>query len=464
MQMLAWTWQTMDTHIVLTAVVAAMSCTLPGVWLVLRQQSMMGDALSHTALPGVVLAFLGTAWMRNAGWISPESGLALESVLLAGGAIAIGILTAVLTEWVQRLGRVESSAALGVVFTSLFALGLLLVRLKADQIDIDTECVLFGQIELITLDTVAWGSWRIPRAIILNGSLLLINTILLVLFYKELRISAFDPDLATSLGIPAGWINTLLMGVTAATLVMAFESVGSILVIALLIVPAASGLLLCDRLSSLIFVSLLIAAGSAVFGHVLARSVPAAVFVPLGFSEIQDAGTAGMMAVACGIIFTAVLLFAPRNGLLGRFAQRLVLQRKIAADDILTTVYRFQEPPVLTMATAENVRAETLWIHPFVRRLAIRHLKGQQFLEEGPGDEAGTLTLTEQGREQAAVLVRSHRLWESYLQKHFELPSDHLHESAHRVEHYLDTELQSQLADELDSPDTDPHGRSIPGG
>lgn len=450
-------WQPWDTWIVITAVVAAMSCTLPGVWLVLRQQSMMGDALSHTALPGVVLAFLGTHWLRTSGWITPAQQAGLEPVLLAAGAIAIGVLTAILTESVRKLGRVESSAALGVVFTSLFALGLLLLRARADDVHIDPDCVLFGQLELVVWDTVRIFGLDMPVAVCTNGGLFLLNGLLLLLFFKELRVAAFDPELATSLGINAGIVNYLLMGITAATVVTAFESVGSILVVAILIVPACCGLLLCDRLGTLFAVSLAFAAGSAVLGHLLAKTLPSLIFVPLGFPDVQDAGTPGMMAVACGLLFTLCFLFAPRQGLVARWLMRISLTLKMAGDDILSTLYRFEEHPDVVSASRDQVRRETAWIGPVLRTLALSRLRRQGLVVGG-----GQLRLSEQGVQAAAALVRSHRLWEAYLHKHFHLPDQRMHESAHLVEHFLDQELRTQLADELDFPHVDPHGKIIP--
>ena len=220
-------WSVADTKIAFTAAVVAMSCAVPGVWLVLRQHSMMGDALAHTALPGVVIAFLVAHWLGQ----DEEGTAALHGVLVVG-AVVVGILTAVVTELVQKLGRVESGTALGVVFISFFAFGLFLLVLKADSVHIDPDCVLFG-----LLENVPWER-GIPRAALVNGGVLLINLTLMMLFYKELRISAFDPALATSQGISAGWLHYALMVATALTVVAAFETVGSILVIGLLIAPA----------------------------------------------------------------------------------------------------------------------------------------------------------------------------------------------------------------------------------
>ncbi len=451
-------WHPWDTDIVLTAMVASMSCALPGVWLVLRRQSMMGDALSHTALPGVVIAFLFAHWMTASGWLSEANSLTLQPLILAAGAVVLGVLTAVLTEWIQKLGNVESSAALGVVFTTLFALGLLLIRLYADDVHIDPDCVLFGQLELVVWNHVRIFGIEFPHAFVINAVMLLVNLGLLTLFYKELRVATFDPGLATALGINARVMNYGLMSITAVTVVMAFQSVGSILVIGLLIVPAACAVLLCNRLITMIGIALTVAALSAALGHAMAKTLPSMLFSRLGLPAVKDAGTSGMIAVACGMIFMSIFLFSPHHGILGKWLGRLRLSFQIAADDFLSTLYRFQEQEPQQHISETRVRTETPWIGDLLSKLTFWNLKRQGLvMVNGEGFQ-----LTSLGMQRAASVVRSHRLWETYMQKHFDIPDDHLHETAHYVEHYLDQELRQQLEEELESPGTDPHGREIP--
>jgi manganese/zinc/iron transport system permease protein len=455
-------WGSLDTWIVVTAALSAMACALPGVFLVLRRQSMMGDALTHTVLPGIIVAFLFAHWLRTAGWITPEAYRATEHAALFGGAIVVGVLSALLTEWLRRLGGVEGTAALGVVYTTLFAVGLLLVRVTADSVHIDPDCVLYGTIETVAMDTLGnrpIEDGGIPRAAVVNGAVLLVNLLLVTLFYKELRIATFDPALATTLGINARLMHYALMAVTAVTLVAAFESVGSILVIAMLIAPAATACLLTDRLGTLLAISLGVAALGAVLGHALAISVPPVLFGRLGFDTVESAGTAGMMAVACGLLFVLAMLFAPRHGIVSRVLHRAALGLRIAAEDVLGTLYRREEAVAGGSATElEPGRDQTLGVSPILRRLARWKLawSGQVATDDG-GQR-----LTAAGRQAAEELVRAHRLWESYMAEHFQVPADHLHETAARVEHFLGPDLRSELAAELQAPNVDPHGRAIP--
>lgn len=453
-------WGPLDHAIVITGALAAMACALPGNYLVLRRQSMMGDALSHTALLGIVLAYLGTHAMLEANWITFEQYLWARPAAMFVGAVVIGIVSAWLTEGIQELGRVESSAALGVVFTSLFALGLLLIRLAADHVDLDPGCVLYGELETSIMDTLAGTA--IPRAAAINAAVLVVNLVLVLVFYKELEVSAFDPALATTLGINARMMMYALMAVTAATLVAAFQSVGSILVIAMLIVPPATAHLLTDRLPRMVVLSLVIAAASAIVGHAAAISLPGPIFARLGFAGVSDASTSGMMAVACGGFFLLALVFAPQHGLVSRFLAQTFLSLRIVGEDLLGVLFRFEEQhlPIErqreAMAMVDVISgAGSWWL-----RLATWQLVWKKLLNF----TGGHYELTPAGRELARTLVRSHRLWESYMAKHFTVPDDHLHATAHRVEHYIDPAMQDEIESELAGPSQDPHGRVIPPG
>lgn len=187
-------WTELDTWIVITGILICMACALPGTFLLLNRQSMLGDGISHAVLPGLAIAFLVT-----------QSRDLLPMVI---GAIIAGVVTAVLTQVVQRLGQVENGAALGVVFCGLFATGLILIRVASDKVDLDADCVLYGSIETAVVDV-----GRIPRVAWVSGGLLLANAVLTALFYKELRIAAFDPALATTLGFNA---NAIRLGLTLA--------------------------------------------------------------------------------------------------------------------------------------------------------------------------------------------------------------------------------------------------------
>lgn len=429
-------WTSLDTWIVITSVLSALACALPGCFLVLRKMSMMGDAISHAVLPGLALAFLLTH--------------SRDSLPMFIGAAAVGVLTAVFIDWVNRLGRVEESAAMGVVFTSLFALGLILIVRGADQVDLDPGCVLYGALELVPLDTVSIGSWAVPRAVLKLSAVLVMNIVFVTVLFKELMISTFDPALSDTQGISSRRMNLLLMAVVAVTAVAAFESVGSILVIAMLIVPAATAQLATDRLSSMLWVSTLVAVFSAVAGHVGAITLPR-------LAGFEDTNTAGMIAVFAGLCFGLAVLFAPRKGILSRLAYQMELSLKVLQEDLLGMLYRLEETGIdPDEFHTEKTFEEALSMNAFQRTLTIRMLSRKGLLTRAPKG----WYLTDAGRERARTLVRTHRLWEVYLHTHLDTP--HVHTTAHRLEHSIDEKQLRQMDKELDYPDTDPHGTPIP--
>ena len=454
------TWARNDTWIVVIGALAAMACALPGCFLLLRRQSMMGDAISHTSLLGIVAAFFASHYLVKLGVISAATEPLLRHVAMCLGAVVVGVMSAWLAESLQKLGNVESSAALGVVFTSLFALGLLLIRAVADDVHIDPDCVLYGTIETSVLETI--GTSDVPRAALVNGVMLIVNLVITVAFFKELRLSAFDPALATTLGISVNAMHYGLMGVTAMTLVAAFESVGSILVVAMLIIPAATAFLLTKRLTVMIGLSLLVGVLSSVLGHLAALTLPPLVFQYFGMPDVHDASSAGMMAAAAGMLFIAAMLFGPRYGLASQVLHRLRMQVRIAGEDVLGRLYRLGESANGSSLGDELNRRQIvrqIVAKNWVSRFATWSL-GRRGCVTGRGDE---LHLTDQGRDAARHLVRSHRLWESFLAKHFVLGEGRFHDSAEQVEHFLDGELLAELDHDLDRPGVDPHGRAIPG-
>jgi manganese/zinc/iron transport system permease protein len=300
----------LDGWIIVAGVLCAVASALLGPFLVLRRMSMMGDAISHAVLPGLAVAFMIT-----------DSRASLPMFI---GAAVVGVLTAVFTEWVRSFGKVDEGASMGVVFTVLFAIGLLLVVQAADSVDLDPGCVLYGAIEMTPLDTMTIVGREIPRVVVTLGSVCLLNLLFVVFFYKELKISSFDPSLSTALGIRSSVMHYLLMTLVAVTAVASFESVGNILVVAMLVVPAAAAYMLTHRLLVMVILSVVIAILSGIFGHLSAIAVPAA----FGY---QSTNTAGMMAVATGTLFTIAVIFSPKHGIPAAIRRRRAARIEPAA-------------------------------------------------------------------------------------------------------------------------------------
>jgi len=430
-----WNWS-LDGWIVAAGVLAAVSAALLGNFLVLRRMSMLGDAISHSVLPGLAAAFF-ISGTRN-------------SLPMFLGAIIVGVLTAFLTEWIRGMGKVDEGASMGVVFTSLFALGLVLIVQGADQVDLDPGCVLYGAIELTPLDKVSIGRMEIPRAVVTLGIVAAINAVFVLLFYKELKLSSFDPALSSSSGMSAGLMHYLLMTLVAVTAVASFESVGNILVVAMFVVPPATAYLLTDRLPVMICLSVVLASIAAVMGHVGAITIPA-------WFGYQSTTTAGMMAVASGAIMLLAVAFAPRHGIVVKWMNQRLLSLSILSDDIVANLYRREERQ-LTSVVSESELSRDLQASRWSTSLAMIWLKQRM---EIIGSKQSIL-LSDKGRERARSLVRSHRLWENYLASQVLVESDRLHGLAERFEHFTGKELREQLDKEMDAPSHDPHGSVIP--
>ena len=430
-------WTFIDTWIAVVGALSAASCALLGNYLVLRRMSMMGDAISHAVLPGLAIAFLVTG--------------SRDSLPMLLGAILIGVATTLLIQSIDRLSGLDRGASMGIVFTTLFAIGLILIRQAADHVDLDPSCVLYGAIELTPLDTVLLFDHEIPRAAITSGMMLIANSIFVIAFFKELRITAFDPNLATTMGINANLMHYVLMTLVAATTVAAFESVGSILVIAMLIVPGAAAHLITDRLDNMLLLSIVFAILSAVFGHLGAITVPQ-------WFGFQDTSTAGMMAFTTGLLFLLVFLFAPRYGVIGRALNQLRLGLSIVGDDILGFLYRYQELSTLDTAPVSINELQLALNAKSTVRLMVWRLLRRGLVQA----EKEKLVLTNKGKQIAKGLIRSHRLWETYLCNVMGYCHEDVHRHAHNFEHVTDSNLQEKLREVTGSPHFDPHQRSIP--
>lgn len=240
--------------IALMGFLVATACGLVGNYLILRRMALMGDAISHSVLPGLVIAFL----------FSSSRGTGPMFI----GALAAGIVATVLIEMIHRKTRVKQDAAMGIAFSTLFAIGVLLVSLYSEHVDLDADCVLYGEIAFVPLEPmVTWlGVTLGPVSVVRMAGVLLVVALLVLAFYKELLVASFDEALARATGINPTWIHYGLMAVLSVVIVSAFESVGAILVIAMLILPGATASLMTDRLGVMHGIAVIHAALSSGLG------------------------------------------------------------------------------------------------------------------------------------------------------------------------------------------------------
>lgn len=295
---------------ILIGSLAAVACALPGNFLVLRRQALIGDAISHVVLPGIVVAFLLTA--------------SVSAVPMLMGAAVASVVAVVLIEAIRRLGRIEPGAAMGVTFTSLFAAGVLLLeQTDTSTVHLDVEHALMGNLEsLIWLKGRGWDALFDPVAlaglpaelgrIALACALVVALT---VVFWRPLKISTFDEGFARSLDLPTATIGLGLVIVSAIAAVAAFDAVGSIIVIAMFICPPAAARLMTNRLEVQVAWSVLFAVVSAVVGYVLAG------YGPLWLGAGNAVSAAGMIATVSGVILGLACLFGPHRSRVGAGAE-----------------------------------------------------------------------------------------------------------------------------------------------
>lgn len=279
---------------------AAVACALPGNFLVLRRQALIGDAISHVVLPGIVVAFLLTG--------------AVASGPMLLGAAGAAVLAVALIELIRRFGRIEAGAAMGVVFTAMFAGGVLLLEQSdTSGVHLDVEHALFGNLEsLIWLEATGWASLldaealaALPPELFRIAFVAVVMIAAVVVFWRPLAISTFDEGFAGTLGLPVRFIGFALVIGAAIAAVAAFDAVGSIIVIAMFLCPPAAARLVTNRLGAQVLWSVVFALASAIIGYVLAG------YGPLWFGGRHALSAAGMIGTVSGVILGLAALFGP---------------------------------------------------------------------------------------------------------------------------------------------------------
>lgn len=355
-------------EIQLIAVLIAVACALPGVFLVLRNMSMMSDSITHTILLGIVLAFFVTH--------------DLNSPFLIIGAALMGVVTVWLTESLTKTRLVSEDSAIGIVFPLLFSIAVILITRYAGSVHLDTDSVLLGELAFAPFDRmVVFGVDIGAKAIYTAGILLLINAVLILLFLKELGVATFDPMLAAVLGFSPVVIHYGLMTLVSLTAVGAFEAVGSVLVVAFMIGPPVTAYLLTDDLKRMLLLSTVFAALSGILGYQLA--------------SLLDVSIAGSMAVVVGLLFAVVFVFAPKRGLIGVVCRKRRQRSEFAEFTLLTHLCNHEGTAEERKENAIGTIAEHLYWDESKLKAAIRSSRNKGRIISADG----VLLVTGKGRE-----------------------------------------------------------------
>lgn len=391
-------------------------CGVLGCFIVLRNMSLVGDALAHAILPGVVVGYMLVGY---------------SAMAFFTGAVVAGLTTAAAITWIQQRVKTKNDAAIGIVFTSMFSLGVILISRisRQDGVHLDLKDFLFGYV-LGVSDT----------DLLMTGLVMVYVLLSVVVFYRYLFASTFQSVVAETMGISVQLLHYFLMLLLSFAVVASLQTVGVILVVAMLITPAATALLISQRLHRVVF----IAGGIGMLSAILGMIVAVWLNTPPGPA----------MALVATLIYGLTVVFAPRRGLVAKAGYRRLRRRQTEREDIIKRVFRQNQRQ--GRADVEDIRRQLdLSRRNFELQLGV--LRRKKLLVKGEN-----LQLTDAGKLLALRLVRAHRLWETYLNQEVGLNADQIHDEAERLEHLLPEEMLEAVDAELGYPTEDPHGSVIP--
>lgn len=392
-------------------------CGLLGCFIVLRNMSLIGDALSHSILPGIVVAFMFFGYSTSAFFL---------------GSVIAGMISALLISLLQNHIRVKNDAAIGIIFTFMFSLGVIGISWlsHSEGVHLDLKDFLFGNVLSVGRDEL-----------IISAIMCLGVTILCVVLYRGLFTTSFQSDIAATLGFNSNKIHFILMLMLSLVVVASLRSVGVILVVAMLITPASAALLISDRLPKVLISSALIGMISS--------------FTGLLISIKLDTPPGPSMAVVTTFIYLLVVLFAPTRGLVPGWRNRQKQEMRVVIEDILKKLAAGSGSEPISLEEFKNKTD-----HPIsILKKWVRKMKTVGLIQ---WTEEGMLYLTDKGALRANQLIRAHRLWETFLVEELGLEPDQIHEDAEHIEHHLTDAEIDEVDDRLGFPDKDPHGSPIP--
>ena len=360
-------------EIQIIAVLVSLCCSILGVFLVLRKTAMISDAISHSILPGIVVGF----------FITED----LNSPVLILLAALTGMLTVFLVEWIQKTRLVKEDTSIGIVFPALFSIGIIMITRSAGDVHLDTDAVLLGELAFAPFDRFFFNDVDLgPKALWVMGSIFTVLITLLLLFYKELKISSFDAGLAATLGFSPILIHYLLMFLSSVTIVGAFDAVGSVLVVGFMIVPAAMAYLLTNDLKRMLIISMVAGAVSAIAGYWLAH--------------ILDASIAGSMMAVLGVFFLFVYLFSPLEG---RFTKKIRHHQQKQEISLLTLLIHIQSHEEKSEKSVKHLQEHINWTAEKAEQiLKVATKKEYVYIQEG------VIHITSHGQSFSSKKVRDY--------------------------------------------------------
>ena len=400
----------------LASTMVGLMCGILGCFIVLRNMSLIGDALSHAVLPGIFFAFIFFGYSTIGFFL---------------GSTIAGLVAGISISWIQQNVKTKNDAAIGIIFTAMFAIGVMGISWlnQSEGVHLDLKDFLFGNVLGISNEDI-----------ILTAVVLLYTIVSVFIFYRFLFITTFQATIAETMGISPKRMHYFLMLLLSFAIVASLRTVGVILVVAMLITPAATALLLSNRLKKVILISGIIGVLSAIFGLV--------------FSVIFQTTPGPAMTIVATMFYFLAVIFSPQKGLLFKYLQNRIEKQRIMREDVLRQIIKNPLDKGMTLdELSERLNLSVAKIKSISQVLSRSRLLSTS---------NGLVFLSEEGIKKAEQLVRAHRLWETYQVKQMGLNSDQVHEAADKIEHYLSEELLDEIDIELGFPTRDPHDSPIP--
>jgi len=410
--------------VVIGTILIGASSSIVGCFTVLRKRSLIGDAIAHSVLPGVCLAFM--------------LGGTKDPLMLLGGAFISGWLSIIAIDLVVSNTRIKTDAALGIILSVFFGLGILLlthIQKSGNASQSGLDSFLFGKAASIVGDDL-----------IIFGAVAVLLIVSVYLFFKEFTLISFDPNYAKSIGLRVNSYQLLLSSLTVLAVTVGIQAVGVVLMAALLITPAVAARFWTDKLSYMIAIAAGIGALASVSGAFISYAAPR---MPTG----------PWIIVVLTILAILSMLFAPGRGFWSKWRSQHFTEQRIFQENILKLLYQLEEGD--GRQDAERSLSEMLERRDWKKE---KLSTGLNQLEDDcmvTGDDE-LWRLSAEGRREGKRIVRLHRLWELYLTQVMKVAPDHVHETAEVMEHLISPQLEKRLLRALNHPDRDPHGSPIP--
>ncbi len=391
-------------------------CGVIGCFIVLRNMSLLGDALSHAILPGVFFAFLLFGYSAIGFFL---------------GATVAGVITAIAISWLQQNVQTKNDATIGIIFTAMFSIGVIGISKisKQDGVHLDLQHFLFGNIFGVTNEDI-----------VITALVLIYTLISVAVLYRFLFITTFQETIAEAMGISVKTIHYYLMFLLSIVVVASLSAAGVILVVAMLVTPAATALLLSDKLKRVLVIAAFIGLITTVIGFFL--------------TVVFDTTPGPVMCLVATVLYCFAVLFSPKKGIIKKGLVRFNEKNRIIQEDVLRLLDKSKPSQLSTLVIADTLDHSNSRI-----KYVVRKMLRNQFVVDTGND---LVQLTLMGEKQALKMQRAHRLWETYQTTEMGIDPDLVHLEAEYYEHHLNDDIISRVDDKLGYPETDPHGSPIP--